>query len=80
MLDTIHTWDNPVTIVLDGKELTITAPVHASHVLFVDWPAPRTDKHKIACQTCNAAMEGADPQVAWLAFIEATIEADIFVR
>ena len=80
MLDTVHTWAQPVTIRLDGVEHVVSSPVQARHVLLVEWPGERTDKHKAASQACLAAMEGANPEPAWTAFIDATIEAGIFVK
>ena len=80
MLDTIHTWDRPITITLNGEHLVVMGPAQARNILLLDWPTERTDKHKIASDVCLAAMEGADPEPAWLAFMEATIEAEIFVE
>jgi hypothetical protein len=79
MLDAVHTWEHPVTIRLGGVDHSIAAPVQASHILFVEWPVDRTDKHKAASQACKAAMEGASPEVARAAFIDATIEAGLFI-
>jgi hypothetical protein len=79
MLDTVHTWDRPVTIKLEGVDHVVASPVQARHVLLVDWPAERTDKHKAASQACLAAIEGASAEVAWAAFLDAALEAGIFV-
>jgi len=80
MLDTIHTWARPITISLNDADLIVIGPAQARNILLLDWPAERGDKHKIASDVCLAAMEGADPEPAWLAFMEATIEAGIFVE
>lgn len=80
MLDATNRWKRPVTIMLSGVRNEVAGPVQARHILLVDWPAERTDKHKIASDICLAAMEGADPESAWLAFMEAAIEAGIFVE
>lgn len=80
MLDTIHAWDRPITVTLNGEQTVIGTPAQARNVLLMDWPAERGDKHKIASDLCLAAMEGASPQPAWLAFMEAAIEAGIFVE
>lgn len=79
MLDTTNRWKRPVTIRLAGRRIDVGGPVQARHILLVDWPAERTDKHKIASDICLAAMEGADAEPAWVAFMEAAIEAKIFV-
>ena len=80
MLDTLHAWDRPITITLGGEDIVITTPAQARNVLLMDWPAERGDKHKIASDLCLTAMEGASPEPAWLAFMEAAIEAEIFVE
>ena len=80
MLDTIHTWDRPMTIRLNDEALVVVAPAQARNILLLDWPAERGDKHKIASDLCLAAMEGANPEPAYLAFMDATIEAGIFVE
>ena len=80
MLDTIHTWDRPITITLNEEALVVVAPAQARNILLLDWPAERGDKHKIASDLCLAAMQGANPEPAYLAFMEATIEAGIFVE
>lgn len=80
MLDTIHTWDRPITIKLNGEALIVMAPAQARNILLLDWPGERGDKHKIASELCLEAMEGANAEPAYLAFLEATIEADIFVE
>lgn len=81
MLDTIHTWERPLTIMLDGTPQAVTSPAEARHILLMDWPeAERSDKHKAASQACLAAIEGADPEVAWAAFLDVVVEAGIFVE
>ena len=80
MLDTIHAWDRPITLTLNGEPVVVTTPAQARNILLMDWPAERGDKHKIASETCLAAMEGAAPEPAWLAFMEAAIEAGIYVE
>ncbi|KKB77154.1 hypothetical protein VW35_15660 [Devosia soli] len=80
MLDTLHTWERPLTITLNGEPLVVVAPAQARNILLLDWPAERGDKHKIASDLCLAAMEGANPEPAYLAFMDATIEAGIFVE
>ncbi|KKB08253.1 DUF982 domain-containing protein [Devosia chinhatensis] len=80
MLDAIHTWDNPVIISLGGEQVIVRTPAQARNVLLLDWPAERSDKHKIASGLCKAAMEGDDPGPSYWAFIEATLEAGIFVK
>ncbi len=80
MLDAIHTWDRPITIKLGGENMVVSTPAQARNILLMEWPAEHTDKHKIAKDTCLTAMEGASPEPAWLAFMEASIEAGIFVE
>lgn len=80
MLDTIHTWDRPITIRIGEDAVAINTPMEARHVLLIDWPAERTDKHKVASQLCLDAMQGADSGPAWLAFLEAALEAEIFIE
>ncbi len=80
MLDTIHSWDRPITIRLGGDAVVVATPAQARNLLLMDWPGERGDKHKIASDLCLAAMEGASPEPAWLAFMEAAIEAGIFVE
>ncbi|MFD2647447.1 DUF982 domain-containing protein [Devosia albogilva] len=80
MLDSIHAFSRPITIRLNGETQTITTPVEARNILLMEWPGERGDKHKIASSLCLDAMEGADPEPAWLAFMEAAIEAEIFVE
>ena len=80
MLDTIHTWSRPVVVRIGEENLSVLAPAQARNLLLMEWPGERTDKHKIASDMCLAAMEGADPEPAWLAFLEAAIEAEIFVE
>lgn len=80
MLDTIHTWDRPLIITLNGEALVVVAPAQARNILLLDWPGERGDKHKIASELCLAAMEGANPEPAYLAFMDATIEAGMFVE
>ena len=80
MLDTIHAFSRPITIMLDGERQVVTTPVEARNILLMEWPGERGDKHKIACSLCLDAMEGADSEPAWLAFMEAAIEAGIFVE
>lgn len=65
---------------LNGIPHEVTGPAQARHILLVDWPAERTDLHKIASDVCLAAMEGANPEPSWLAFLEAAIEAGIFLE
>lgn len=45
-----------------------------------EWPNERSDKHKTARDTCVAAMQGAAAGASWMAFIDAGIEAGIFVE
>jgi hypothetical protein len=80
MLDGAHTWSRPVIIKVNGAERMIEAPAEASRVLYVEWPGDRTAKHKAACEAVKAAMEGADPEVAWVAFIEACIERGLLIE
>lgn len=80
MFATANKWKRPITITLAGRRVKVTGPVQARHILLVDWPGERTNTHKIASDTCLAAMEGADPEPAWMAFMEAAIEAGIFVE
>lgn len=80
MLDTIHAWERPVTIKLNGESVIVSTPAQARNVLLLDWPAERGDRHKIASELCLAAMEGASAEPAWLAFMEAAIEANVFVE
>lgn len=80
MFATANKWKRPITIMLAGRRVEVAGPVQARHILLVDWPAERTDKHKIASDVCLAAMEGADPEPAWVAFMEAAIEAGMFVE
>ena len=80
MLDTIHAFSRPITIMLDGERQVVTTPVEARNILQMEWPGERGDKHKIASSLCLDAMEGADSEPAWLAFMEAAIEAGIFVE
>ncbi len=80
MLDTIHAFSRPITIMLDGERQVVTTPVEARNILLMEWPGERGDKHKIASSLCLDAMEGADSEPAWLAFMEAAIEAGIFVE
>jgi hypothetical protein len=80
MLDAIHTWERPITLTLNGETVVVQTPTQARNILLMDWPAERSDKHKIASELCLAAMEGADPEPSWLAFMEASIEAGIFVE
>ncbi len=80
MLDTIHSWDRPITIRIGDKDIAVETPMEARHILLIDWPGERTDKHKIASQLCLDAMEGANGGPAWLAFMEAALEAGIFVE
>ena len=80
MLDDVHTWQRPVTINLGSKDRVVQTPAQARNVLLMDWPAAPTDLHKIAKDHCLEAMEGADPEPAWLAFVEVAIEAGVFVE
>jgi hypothetical protein len=80
MLDAIHTWDRPITVNIGREQLVVRTPIQARHVLLMDWPAERTDKHKIASELCLAATEGASPETAWVAFMDAALEAGIFVE
>jgi hypothetical protein len=80
MLDAVHTWERTITINLGGDDLVVSTPAQARNVLLMEWPAERTDLHKIASDHCLEAMEGADPEPAWLAFMEAAIEAGVFVE
>jgi hypothetical protein len=80
MLDTIHAWSRPITIRLDDGTKIIKTPAEARNFLLMDWPAARGDKHKIASDLCLSAMEGASPEPSWLAFMDAAIEAGIFVE
>ncbi|GEM_PF-3106887 len=80
MLDTIHAWEQPITVRIGEEQLVVRTPVQARNILLMDWTAERTDKHKIASDLCKAAMEGASPEPAWLAFMEATLEAGVFVE
>jgi hypothetical protein len=79
-MESLHTWDRPLTIVLAGDNVIVTGPAQARHILLVEWPLDRTDKHKIASDICLAAMQGAGSQASWLAFMELAIEARIFVE
>lgn len=80
MDDAQHLWDRTVTVVLKDEKRVIESPSQARTILLIEWPAERTDKHKIASETCLAAMEGAAPEAAWVAFIDVAIEAGIFVE
>lgn len=80
MLDTIHAWERPITIKLNGEAVVVSTPAQARNILLMEWPVERDDKHKIASDTCLSAMEGAAPEPAWMAFMEAAIEAGIFVE
>jgi hypothetical protein len=80
MIDAIHTWDRPLTVKINGEDLVVRNPTQARNLLLMEWPAERTDHHKIASDLCLSAMEGADPEPAWLAFMEAAIEAGVFVE
>ena len=80
MLDTIHAFERPLTIKLNGENEIVTTPAQARNILLLQWPAERGDKHKIASSLCLEAMHGADAEPAWLAFMEAAIEAGIFVE
>ncbi len=80
MLDAVHTWERPITLKLGSEEVVVETPAQARNLLLLEWPAERTDLHKIASDHCLEAMEGADPGPAWLAFMEVAIEAGVFVE
>ena len=80
MFDTVHTWKHPVTIKLGGAIHEVTGPGQARTILLQQWPAERTDLHKIASDACLAATEGANPEPSYLAFLETAIEAGIFLK
>jgi hypothetical protein len=80
MLDAVHTWERPITIKLGGENVVVTTPAQARNILLIEWPAERTALHKIASDHCLEAMEGADGEPAWMAFMEAAIEAGVFVE
>ncbi|WMT90123.1 DUF982 domain-containing protein [Pelagibacterium sp. H642] len=80
MLDIIYKWSRPVTIMLNDTTQEVTGPSQARTILLQDWPGERTNLHKIASDTCQAAIEGANPEPSYLAFIEAAIEAGVFVE
>lgn len=80
MLDTVHTWERPITVKIGGEAITVTTPAQARGLLLMDWPAERTALHKIASDHCLEAMEGANPEPAWMAFMEAAIEVGVFVE
>lgn len=79
MLD-MHQWDRSVTIRLAGKDHVVLGPAEARRILLLEWPVEPTGKHKIASDVCLAAMEGASPEPSWLAFMEAALEAGIFIE
>lgn len=80
MLDDIHIWKTPVIIDLAGERHAIQSLAQASRVLHLGWPVERTAKHEFAVEACKAAMKGANPEVAYMAFVDATIEAGVFVE
>ena len=80
MLETIHLWRRPLTVRFAGTDSVVTGPAEARRILLLDWPAEPTDKHKIASDVCLSAMEGAPAEPSWVAFMEAAIEARIFVE
>ncbi|SMQ75921.1 Protein of unknown function [Devosia lucknowensis] len=80
MLDAIHTWERPITVRSADELLVIRTPTQARNFLLMDWPGDRTDKHKIASELCLAAMEGASVETAWVAFMDAALEAGLFVE
>ena len=80
MIDAVHTWERPITIKLGQKEVVVETPAQARNILLMEWPSEHTALHKIAKDHCLEAMEGADPEPAWMAFMEAAIEAGVFVE
>jgi hypothetical protein len=80
MIDAVHTWERPITIKLGDKNVVVEAPAQARNILLMEWPGQRTNLHKIASDQCLTAMEGADPEPAWMAFMEVAIEAGVFVE
>lgn len=82
MLDEVHLWAMPVKvrIAADGSETAIDHAARARHALLIEWPAAHTALHKAACDACLAAMQGNSADTARMAFIEAAIEADVFIE
>lgn len=79
-MESLHTWERPLTIMLAGDKVVVAGPAQARNILLLEWPLDRTDKHKIASDVCLAAMQGAGSEASWLAFMELIIEAGIFVE
>lgn len=80
MNDGMHQWARPLSVTIAGHAHPVTGPAEARNILLMDWPGERTDLHKKASMSCLDAMEGADPEVAWMAFMEAAIEAGIYAE
>ena len=79
LTENIHSWEQPVQVELNGTTHDVLTPAQARNILLIEWPGEHTGLHKAASQACLAAMEGADPQTAWSAFVEAAAEAGILV-
>lgn len=79
-MESMHTWERPLTIMLAGNEVVVVGPAQARNILLVEWSLERSEKHKIASDVCLAAMQGAGAEASWLAFMELAIEAGIFVE
>lgn len=75
-----HEWARPLKVRIGDETTSITSAAVARDLLLIKWPGERTDLHKVASEACLAAMEGADPEVAWLAFLEVAVEAGIYAE
>nr|WP_314094215.1 DUF982 domain-containing protein [uncultured Shinella sp.] len=76
-------WEEPITFETNklGKYWTVTSTAEAARALMDKWPVDAGEAYQAALRMCLSVMRGTDePAAARQAFVEAAVEASVFIR